>query len=99
VATDTAKIERELSVRCCLTRKKSFFDGLKRECINLETFESLSDVLVNVPVFVEVVSHPKGAAHLIRQTRGAAGGGKTLAVEGVHEVVHQGHQRVDDDFE
>jgi putative transposase len=46
MATDNAKIE-------------SFFGGLKRECINLETFESLSDVLTNVPVFLEAVYNAK----------------------------------------
>jgi putative transposase len=46
VATDNAKIE-------------SFFGGLKRECINLESFESLEDVLANVPVFLEAVYNAK----------------------------------------
>jgi transposase InsO family protein len=48
-ATDNAKIE-------------SFFGGLKRECINLEPFESLSDVLTNVPVsFPELFMNNIGA--------------------------------------
>jgi putative transposase len=46
VATDNAKIE-------------SFFGGFKRECINLETFESLEDVLTNVPMFLEAVYNAK----------------------------------------
>lgn len=45
-ATDNAKIE-------------SFFGGLKRECIHLESFESLEDVLANVPVFLEAVYNAK----------------------------------------
>jgi hypothetical protein len=38
MATDNAKIE-------------SFFGGFKRECVNLLEFDSLADVLVNIPAF------------------------------------------------
>jgi putative transposase len=46
VATDNARIEL-------------FFGGLKRECINLETFESPAEMLANAPVFLEGVYNAK----------------------------------------
>lgn len=46
VATDNAKIE-------------SFFGGLKRECVNLLEFDSLKDVLSNVPAFLDGVYNAK----------------------------------------
>jgi putative transposase len=46
VATDNAKIE-------------SFFGGFKRECVNLEEFESLNDVLSSVPAFLDGVYNAK----------------------------------------
>ncbi len=46
MATDNAKIE-------------SFFGGFKRECVNLLEFDSLADVLVNIPAFLEGVYNEK----------------------------------------
>jgi putative transposase len=59
MATDNAK--REQPVRCCLMSKKieSFFGGFKRECVNLLEFDSLADVLANIPAFLEGVYNEK----------------------------------------
>jgi putative transposase len=46
MATDNAKIE-------------SFFGGFKRECVNLLEFDSLADVLANIPAFLEGVYNEK----------------------------------------
>ena len=46
MATDNAKIE-------------SFFGGLKRECVNLLEFDSLTDVLSSVPEFLDAVYNEK----------------------------------------